>query len=91
MQKSFIAPLIIAALTLSASQLEVKAAYWLVVGSYRQGPGGKPAVSGITSPSVYAIPMETLEQCKSAGEEISEKIYKPVWNFDNRWTCVEGK
>ena len=65
--------------------------YWLVIGSYRQGPGGKPAVSGITSPSLFAIPMDTLEQCESAGRKISEDVYKPVWNFDNRWTCVVGK
>ena len=65
--------------------------YWLVIGSYRQGPGRRPEVSGITSPSIYAIPMETFEQCKSAGEKISERIYKPVWQFDNRWTCILGK
>ena len=34
-----------------------KADYWLVIGTYRQGPGGRPEVSGITSPSLYAIPM----------------------------------
>ena len=64
--------------------------YWLVIGSYRQGPGGRPEVSGITSPSVYAIPMETLQQCEEAGRKISDEIYKPVWQFDNRWTCVSG-
>ncbi len=62
--------------------------YWLVIGSYRQGPGSKPHVSGITSPSLFAIPTETLEQCKAAGEKISKEIYKPVWQFDNKWTCV---
>ncbi len=65
--------------------------YWLVIGSYRQGPGRKPEVSGITSPSIYAIPMESLEQCKAAGEQISNEIYKPVWQFDNRWSCVPGR
>ena len=62
--------------------------YWLVIGSFRQGPGGRPEVSGITSPSIYAIPMETMEQCEAAGQKISNEIYKPVWQFDNRWTCV---
>ena len=39
-----------------ASTLSVRAdTYWLVIGSYRQGPGGKPAVSGITSPSLFFI------------------------------------
>ncbi len=72
--------------------LEVKSeSYWLVIGSYRQGPGGKPEVSGITSPSIYAIPMESYQQCVRAGEKIAEEIYKPVWQFDNRWTCITGK
>ena len=65
--------------------------YWLVIGSYRQGPGSKPAVSGITSPSLHTIPMDSLEICKKAGEKISREIYKPVWNFDSRWTCVRSK
>ena len=64
--------------------------YWLVIGSYRQGPGAKPAVSGITSPSLHAIPMANIDLCKIAGEKISSEIYKPVWNFDNRWTCIKA-
>ena len=67
---------------------EVKANYWLVIGTYRQGPGGRPVVSGITSPSLHSIPMNDLEICKKAGKEISEKIFKPVWQFDSKWTCV---
>tara|TARA_Y100000816_G_C25644179_1_gene342865 strand:- start:14 stop:292 length:279 start_codon:yes stop_codon:yes gene_type:complete len=66
----------------------VKANYWLVIGTYRQGPGGRPEVSGITSPSLHAIPMKDIETCKKAGAKISEKIYKPVWQFDNKWTCI---
>ena len=64
--------------------------YWLVIGSYRQGPGGRPEVSGITSPSVYAIPMNSLEQCQDAAKQIVREIYKPVWQFDSKWTCVSG-
>ncbi len=67
---------------------DVKANYWLVIGTYRQGPGGRPVVSGITSPSIHSIPMKDLETCKTAGKEISEKIFKPVWQFDSKWTCV---
>ncbi len=70
--------------------LQAREGYWLVIGSYRQGPGGRPEVSGITSPSVFAIPMESMEQCKNAGKKITTEIYKPVWQFDNRWTCVSG-
>ena len=66
----------------------VKANYWLIIGTYRQGPGGRPEVSGITSPSLHAIPMKDLETCNKAGEKISEEIYKPVWQFDSKWTCV---
>ena len=66
----------------------VKANYWLVIGTYRQAPGSRPEVSGITSPSLQAIPMKSLELCNNAGAKISEEIYKPVWQFDNKWTCI---
>ena len=65
-----------------------KANYWLVIGTYRQGPGGRPEVSGITSPSLHSIPMKDIETCKKAGNKISKEIYIPVWQFDNKWTCV---
>ena len=68
----------------------VKANYWLVIGTYRQGPGGRPEVSGITSPSLHTIPMKDIETCKKAGIKISKEIYKPVWQFDNKWTCIYG-
>ena len=62
--------------------------YWLIIGTYRQGPGGRPEVSGITSPTIHSIPMKDLETCKKAGEKITNEIYKPVWQFDSKWTCV---
>ena len=68
--------------------LSANANYYLVIGSYRQGPGSKPHVSGITSPSLFSIPTATLNQCQEAGEKINNEIYKPVWQFDNRWTCI---
>ena len=68
----------------------VKADYFLVIGTYRQGPGGRPEVSGITSPSLYTIPMKDIETCEKAGDKISKEIYKPVWQFDNKWTCIYG-
>ena len=68
----------------------VKADYWLVIGTYRQGPGGRPEVSGITSPSLYSIPMKDIETCEKAGNKISKEIYRPVWQFDNKWTCIYG-
>ncbi len=69
-------------------QAKADASYWLVVGSYRQGPGSRPEVSGITSPSLFAIPMKTLELCEQAGKKITNDIYKPVWQLDNKWTCI---
>ena len=66
----------------------VNADYWLIIGTYRQGPGGRPEVSGITSPSLHSIPMKDLDTCNLAGEQITNEIYKPVWQFDSKWTCV---
>ena len=68
----------------------VKANYWLVIGTYRQGPGGRPEVSGITSPSLHSIPMKDLDTCLLAARKITEEIYKPVWQFDSKLTCVYG-
>ena len=65
-----------------------KANYWLVIGTYRQGPGRRPEVSGITSPSLHSIPMNDLDSCNKAGEKITKDIYEPVWQMDSRWTCV---
>ena len=62
--------------------------YWLIIGTYRQGPGGRPEVSGITSPSLHSIPMSDLDTCNKAGEKITNEIFKPVWLFDSKWTCV---
>ena len=66
----------------------VKASYWLVIGTYRQGPGGRPEVSGITSPSLHSIPMKDLQTCKIAGNKITKEIYNPVWQFDSKWSCI---
>ena len=70
--------------------LPTYASYWLVIGTYRQGPSARPEVSGITSPSLYALPMKDLKSCEEAGLKITEKIYKPVWQFDSKWTCIYG-
>jgi hypothetical protein len=29
-----------------------------------------------------------METCKKAGDKISKEIYIPVWQFDNKWTCI---
>ena len=78
----------LAFLTLFLFSDSIKAEYWLVIGTYRQGPGGRPEVSGITSPSLHSIPMKDMKSCKEAGNKITNEIYKPVWQFDNKWTCI---
>ena len=86
MKNSFLKFLFIFSLFFSSNS--VKADYWLIIGTYRQGPGRRPEVSGITSPSLHSIPMKDLETCNKAGEKITNEIYKPVWQFDSKWTCV---
>ena len=90
MGKKFIFSLILVLTSLTGLQGKAKADYWLVIGSYRQGPGGKPQVSGITSPSLFAIPIGTMRMCMEAGKKIENDIYKPVWQFDSKWTCIEN-
>ena len=84
--KLIVLPLFLYSLLFSSDS--VNANYRLIIGTYRQGPGRRPEVSGITSPSLYSIPMKDLDTCIKAGEKITEEIYKPVWQFDSRWTCV---
>ncbi len=85
MKKKFIFILFLFSLIFSNS---ANANYWLVIGTYRQGPGRRPEVSGITSPSLHSILMNDLDSCNKAGEKITNDIYKPVWQMDSRWTCV---
>mgnify|MGYP003328180558 CR=1 FL=1 len=87
--KNFISKILIIISLLVFSE-SAKADYWLVIGTYRQGPGGRPEVSGITSPSLHSIPMKDLETCKEAGNKITADIYIPVWQFDSKWTCIYG-
>ena len=73
-EKSFIILLFLSSLILSGS---AKAKYWLIIGTYRQGPGGRPEVSGITSPSLHSIPMKDLDTCNKAK-------YCFLFNIENR-------
>ena len=90
MGKRIVFSLIIVLTSLISVQTKVIADYWLVIGSYRQAPGGKPQVSGITSPSLFAIPIGTEKMCIEAGKKIEKEIYRPVWQFDGKWTCIEN-
>ena len=85
--KPFLKYLLIASIFLPSQY--ANADYLLVIGTYRQGPGNRPEVSGITSPSLYSLPMKDMEACKIAGEKITKEIYKPVWQFDSKWTCIK--
>ncbi len=88
--KRILLSLIIVVASTLGLQSKVKADYWLVIGSYRQGPGSKPHVSGITSPTLFAMPIGTKKMCEDAGKQIEKDIYKPVWQFDNKWTCIKN-
>ncbi len=90
MEKRIILLIVMLATSFVGFQSKAKADYWLVIGSYRQGPGGKPQVSGITSPSLFAIPIGSKKMCIEAGNQIVNDIYKPVWQFDNKWTCIKN-
>ena len=90
MGKRLIFSLIIVLTSLFFLEVKAETKYWLVIGSYRQGPGRKPQVSGITSPSLFAIPMGSEKMCIKAGKQIENDIYKPVWQFDNKWTCIKN-
>ena len=64
-----------------------KADYWLIIGTYRQGPGGRPEVSGITSPSLHSIRMKDMDTCKKAGEKIIKEILDK--NIDEDYKILE--
>ena len=90
MRKRIVFSLIIVLTSIASLQTKAMADYWLVIGSYRQGPGRKPQVSGITSPSLFALPIGTEKMCIEAGKKIEDEIYKPVWQFDSKWTCIKN-
>ena len=90
MRHFLLIPILLSLTSLVSIPMEVKAKYWLVIGSYRQGPGKRPVVSGITSPSLFAIPMKTKKMCIEAGKRIEDDIYNPVWQFDSKWTCIKN-
>ena len=44
-------------------------------------------VSCKSSLSLHSNPIDDLESCNKAGKKIEKKIYKPVSQFDSKWTC----
>ena len=62
--------------------------YLLMIGTYIQEPWIRPEVSGITIPFIHYIPKNDIDTCNGAGEKIINEIYKPIWQFDSRWTFV---
>ena len=88
---SLTAAIAIGASLMAATPAKAETTY-LVLGIYKQPHvGSKPQVAKSSSPSIQIIPMESVEQCEAAGNQITEDLYKPIWQFDGRWTCVEGK
>ena len=57
----------------------LKANYWLVIGTYRQGAGSRPEVGGITKPSLDTIQKNNVQTCEKADNKIFNEIYRPVW------------
>ena len=47
-----------------------------------------PEVSGIKSSILHSIQIKDVDTCNKSEEKITNEIYKPVWQFDSRWTCV---
>jgi len=58
-----------------------KANYWLIIGTYRQGPGGRPEVSGITSPSLHSIPMKEVDTCNKQEKKLLMKYINLFGNL----------
>ena len=58
-----------------------KADYLLIIGTYRQGPGGRPEVSGITSPSLHSIPMKDLDTCEKQEKKLQMKYISQFGNL----------
>ena len=72
----------------------VNADYYLVLQYYKQanvGSGENPRVADYTSPGITVIPMETLAQCTSAGNDLIKTLYKPVNSFEGQYRCIEGR
>ena len=88
MRKKFLLILFFLFSLIFSSSAKAEYDYLLIIGTYRQGPGRRPQVSGITSPSLHSIPMKSIDTCNKAGKKITDEIYKPVWQFDSKWTCV---
>ena len=51
-----------------------KANYWLIIGTYRQGPWGRPEVTEITSTSLHSIAIKDSDTCNKSGEKITNEI-----------------
>ena len=50
-----------------------RANYWLIIGTYRQGPGGRPEVRGITILSLNSIHMKEIAICNKAGKKVTNE------------------
>ena len=67
MKKSILILFFLFSLIFSGS---AKANYCLIIGIYRQGPGGRPEVSGIIIPSFRSIPMKDLDTYNKPSEKL---------------------
>ena len=58
------------------------------IGTFRQELWVMPEISGIKSSILHSIQIKDLDTCDKSEEKITNEIYKPVWQFGSRWSCV---
>ena len=63
-KKSFLILFFLFSVNFSGS---AKANFWITIGTYRYGPGGRLDVSVKTSPSLHSIPRKDLDNCNKGG------------------------
>ena len=63
---------------------------YLVIGLYTQDAGSQPKLHRQSGPNMKVIPMESVEQCEVAGDQIRKEIFNKVKYYDGQWTCIQG-
>ena len=75
---------------IAATPVKAETTY-LVIGLYTQDAGSEPKLHRQSGPNMKVIPMESVEQCETAGSHIAEEIFDMVKYYDGQWTCIQGK
>ena len=88
---SFITAAITIGISLIAATPAKAETTYLVIGLYTQDVGKEPKLHRQSGPNMKIIPMESTEQCETAGAHITEEIFNKVKYYDGQWTCIVGK